>query len=223
MDTAELPTPVTISSGGIEQSTTISKLTGALAKFHATCPVIVRDKMNAFFKASYADLGTILGVVNPLLSAQGLVVSQFPLPDNNLCTQVTHESGEFMRSTFPLKPAKSDPQGIGSAMTYQRRYALCAILNLAIDDEDDDGQAASKGDKTAAPRTNADKLRNELRSMIGVVGKDAAEVALAEAGPKFKNSKGQPIAGLKDIATIDDEKTLRDLFTLFSSLQKAPA
>ena len=221
MDTAELESP-TVSHSAIEQSSSVAKLTASLVKFHATCPIIVRDKENTFFKRLYADLGTILSTVNPLLAAQGLVVMQFVLPDSNLCTQVTHESGEFMRSTFPLKPTKADPQGIGSAMTYQRRYALCAILNLSIDDEDDDGQAASKGDKTAAPRTNADKLRAELRTMIGVIGKDTAEIALAEAGAKFKNIKGQPLAGLKDIATVDDEQTLKDLFALFAS-KKAPA
>lgn len=57
-------------------------------------------------------------------------------------TLIHAESGEFMRGTFKMTPAKNDPQGQGSVITYQRRYALGAILGLNID-EDDDGNAGS--------------------------------------------------------------------------------
>jgi hypothetical protein len=52
------------------------------------------------------------------------------------------ESGEYIMANSIMKPVKNDPQSMGSAITYQRRYSLAALLNLNID-KDDDGNAAS--------------------------------------------------------------------------------
>jgi hypothetical protein len=195
-----------------------AKLFGAIAKFHKTCPVIGKDKNNTFFKAKYADLGSILGVVNPLLAAQGLVITQFALPDHQLCTQVSHESGEWMRSTYSLKPQKNDPQGIGSAMTYQRRYAVCAILSLAIDDEDDDGQAANQPAKT---QSNPDKLRQQLSGLCKSLGRATAESLIVESEGRFKLDSGKPLTKLTDVAVINNEDTLKALIAYFSQPQDA--
>jgi len=59
-----------------------------------------------------------------------------------MSTILMHKSGEWLGSHFTMKPVKNDPQGIGSCITYMRRYALAAILGLNID-EDDDGNSAS--------------------------------------------------------------------------------
>jgi len=71
-----------------------------------------------------------------------LAISQFPDGDA-LTTIIVHsESGEWMESSYVMPVAKqNDPQAMGSAMTYARRYALGSILNLNIDD-DDDGEKA---------------------------------------------------------------------------------
>jgi hypothetical protein len=53
-----------------------------------------------------------------------------------------HTSGEWISESYEMEPTKHDPQGAGSVITYQRRYALGAILGLNID-EDDDGNKAS--------------------------------------------------------------------------------
>ncbi len=47
-----------------------------------------------------------------------------------------------------MTPVKNDPQGIGSCITYQKRYALTSILNLSISDPDDDGNYATYGNGT---------------------------------------------------------------------------
>ena len=59
-----------------------------------------------------------------------------------------HSSGEYIGETYVMTPTKNDPQGLGSAITYQRRYALGAILSLNID-EDDDGNEANKPSEKA--------------------------------------------------------------------------
>jgi hypothetical protein len=200
----------------LEFSPTITKLVTALAEFHKNCPVIGKDKENKYFNTQYADLGTILGVVNPLLAAQGLTVMQFPLPDFSLCTQLTHTSGEWVRSTYQLKPAKADPQGIGSAMTYQKRYAVVAILSLAIDDDDDDGQAAQQPAKKGAPVSNPDKLRNQLRTAVQAIGKDTAESLIVESEGKYKLDSGKPLTKLGDLSVINNEDTLNELLKLFT-------
>jgi len=63
---------------------------------------------------------------------------------------IIHTSGEWIKSSYEMKPTKNDPQGLGSAITYQRRYALGAVLSLNIDD-DDDGNKASEKQKTPPP------------------------------------------------------------------------
>lgn len=121
----------------------VKAIGGALLKFHAEADKIYKDATNPFFKSSYAPLPTILEGIKKPLQAAGLVFSQFPVDTNGLTTLLIHpESGEWIRGTFFMTPSKNDPQGQGSVITYQRRYALGAILGLNID-QDDDGNAAS--------------------------------------------------------------------------------
>jgi hypothetical protein len=56
-----------------------------------------------------------------------------------------HSSGEWISGVLEIKPVKTDPQGIGSALTYARRYGLMAMIGIAP--EDDDGNAASQSNK----------------------------------------------------------------------------
>jgi hypothetical protein len=69
-----------------------------------------------------------------------------------------HKSGEWLGSHFTMKPVKNDPQGIGSCITYMRRYALAAILGLNIDEDDDGNQASGnnqeKKDSSELPWLN---------------------------------------------------------------------
>lgn len=125
-----------------ETSQTIAKLAEALGIFHGELKPVKKSAENPFFKSSYADLSSILEAVNaPLLKAK-LSFVQFPVGENSLTTMLMHESGEWIRSNYTLKPVKGDPQATGSALTYSRRYALGAILGISTEN-DDDGQSAS--------------------------------------------------------------------------------
>ena len=145
----------------IESSESIVELAVALAKFHGECPVVFKDSFNPQLKAKYANLGSILKEINPILAKNALSVLQIPFDEFSLATMLLHSSGQFMRSVSTIRPqdavvrrgttAADDvraitPQAYGSALTYQRRYALAALLSICIDD-DDDGNAGSEGGK----------------------------------------------------------------------------
>jgi hypothetical protein len=138
----------------MEKSTSIINLSKAMILFHVKVDKIKKDAKNPFFKSSYASLSNILDAINLPLNEAGLTFLQFPSGENGLTTILIHgESGEYMQDTYEMKPVKDDPQGRGSVITYQRRYALAAVLGLNIDD-DDDANTATHGGKT--PETAED-------------------------------------------------------------------
>jgi hypothetical protein len=105
---------------------------------------VKKASTNPAFKSKYADLAGVVEAVVPALNAAGVGVLQFPGYDGELVTVTTtflHEGGSSVTSTLALRPSKQDPQGIGSAVTYGRRYALLAMSGAAP--EDDDANAAS--------------------------------------------------------------------------------
>lgn len=131
-----------------QTSESIKDLSGGLADFHKSMGKILKEDTNPFFKSKYATLSTILSAIKVPLGEGGLVFTQFPTGENELTSLLIHvPSGQWMRGTFKMTPSKNDPQGQGSVITYQRRYALSAILGLNTD-EDDDGNAASARTKT---------------------------------------------------------------------------
>ncbi len=132
----------------MEKSQSIKNLAKALMLFHLKVEKIKKDASNPFFKSKYASLSNILESIDTPLAESGLTFTQFPVAEHGLATLLMHEeSGEYIQGEYYMKPVKDDPQGIGSAITYQRRYALAAILGLNID-EDDDGNAATHGSST---------------------------------------------------------------------------
>lgn len=156
-------------------------LAKALLAFQAEAPALQRDKINPAFKSKYLSLEKLLEEVLPTLSRAGLAVSQWPtfvktetgvLPA--LRTRLVHaESGEQWEDTMLILPAKSDPQGQGSAITYAKRYALCAALGLSAD-EDDDGNKASGG--AAKKRPAAAKLAAEQKSSTTITAEQRAKL-----------------------------------------------
>jgi hypothetical protein len=136
-----------------QKSESIINLTKALMLFSIKIGKIKKENKNPFFHSLYADLPAIQDAIADPLQESGLVVTQLPCGDG-LITMLAHaETGEYIMANSVMKPIKSDPQSIGSAITYQRRYSLAALLNLNID-KDDDGNAASQ---PSAPQPQADK------------------------------------------------------------------
>lgn len=126
----------------MEKSESIKEIANALCKFQAEVEKIKKGATNPFFKSKYATLADILDVIRQPLANNGLSFVQFPKGEHGLETMLMHTSGEYLSESYSMRPVKDDPQGAGSVITYQRRYALGAVLGLNID-EDDDGNKAS--------------------------------------------------------------------------------
>jgi hypothetical protein len=128
------------------RSESVTKLMPALLKARAECAPILKSSVNPAFRSKYADLAAIYDAVIPALTANGLVLSQPTTFREGVLvveTIIVHAaSGEYWGCEYPAIPVKNDPQGLGSATTYAKRYGASAILALAAD-EDDDGNAAS--------------------------------------------------------------------------------
>lgn len=137
----------------------MKNLVAALIKARAAFKPIKKDRVNPHYKSQYATMDSVLGAVEDALGANGLTIIQTTAIEDGhpvLLTHLCHESGESINGTY-LLPDNADPQKMGSAITYARRYALCAILSVTAD-EDDDGNAASKDSQgrsqSATPKTN---------------------------------------------------------------------
>lgn len=127
----------------MNKSDSIAALTAALSKAQGEITGAVKDADNPFFKSHYADLQSVWDAIRGPLSKNGLAVMQLPGMEGSAITVETvlsHSSGEWMASTLSMVPVKSDPQGVGSAITYARRYALQSVAGVAP--MDDDGEAA---------------------------------------------------------------------------------
>lgn len=132
----------------MQTSESIKSIAAALVGFHKEVGKISKDSTNPFFKSKYASLSNILDGISEPLNANGLTIVQFPENETGLTTRLIHISGEWMESTYHMKSTKDTPQDKGSAMTYQRRYAIGAILSLNIDEDDDGNKASGNNGKT---------------------------------------------------------------------------
>jgi len=128
-----------------QQSADIAELSQALCKAQGAMKGAVKDSANPFFKSKYADLSAVWDDIRAPFFDNGISVTQMPaggVGSVTLITQFTHTSGQWIRSRLTMVPAKLDPQGIGSCLTYARRYTLAAMAGVY--QIDDDGNEASK-------------------------------------------------------------------------------
>jgi hypothetical protein len=176
----------------IQKSESIINLSKGLALFHIKVGTIKKDAKNPFFKSTYASLSNILDQIADPLAESGLIFTQLPTGENELVSMLIHaDTGEFIQSCYSMKPVKDDPQGRGSVITYQRRYALSAILGLNID-TDDDGNAATHGGATpeVAAENNKPWLNETDAAFAGAVEKiKAGKSSIMALRNYFKISK----------------------------------
>jgi hypothetical protein len=132
----------------------MKNLITALKKAQLKFKALEKTAKNPFFKSKYATLDSCISASRDALSSEGLVIVQPTKLDGTtllLNTILMHESGEMIESMYPVVPTKDDPQGLGSALTYARRYCYCSIIGL-VAEEDDDGNEGSKPKKQEPPK-----------------------------------------------------------------------
>lgn len=210
----------------MRMSDSITELAGALAKAQGQIEDATKDATNPHFKMKYADLASVRRAVRKPLAENDLAVTQFLRtevggPDGRdqrlwveLDTMVLHKSGEWMMECLRMPVLKSDPQGIGSAATYARRYGLMAMLGVAPDD-DDDGNAASEGQSTAS-RIAADLRDGTFRGETPVQ-RSIAGGRFGARGPGPQERVAEPPNG--SLAPGPDAESLR--LTLIGSMDMA--
>jgi ERF superfamily len=138
-------------------------ITTALIAAKAKFKPIHKNKVNPHFKSKYATLDEILEAIAPALLANNLLLIQPTIAKDNLTvlkTILIHaESGEQLESELTI-PVITDPQKLGAAMTYYRRFSICSLLAIAPDD-DDDGTTA----RATATVNREVELRNLMREL----------------------------------------------------------
>lgn len=155
-------------------SESIQEISTALAKAQGEMENLEKSGKNPAFKSEggarpYSTLSNVLDEVRPKLSKHGIAILQVPVNGEDgsvgIVTRLIHSSGQWMEGSLYVKPAQFTAQGVGSALTYLRRYTLMAMAAVAPDD--DDGNAASieqpanrapanrsSPAQTAAPKSN---------------------------------------------------------------------
>lgn len=149
-------------------STEITELSKALIEVQKNLQPAVKDAVNPFVKNRYATLNSVMDTCRSALLDQGVLLTQYPVPvegeNLGLVTKLVHaESGQFQASLAVIPLSKPDPQAMGSAFTYGRRYALSAMLGI-VAEEDDDGNAACGQAKTPTRQRSA---RTSVRQETG--------------------------------------------------------
>lgn len=136
----------------IAMSPDIGKLAEALAKAQAEMESAKKDSVNPHFKSKFADLASVWAAAKPL-ALHGLAVIQAPRAEGTKVTVTTmlcHSSGQWIQEALTMKAAQDTPQGIGSAITYARRYGLSAMTGITQDDDDGNTASQSSGKPSAA-------------------------------------------------------------------------
>lgn len=151
----------------MNRSENITDLVTALAIAQGQITGALKDSDNPFFSSKYADLAACWDVARKPLSENGLSIVQttergkpvtiewetknektgevttYKVDTEELIVVTTlfHSSGQWISSELPMIPRDASPQGMGSALTYGRRYGLCPLIGIA--QVDDDGNQAS--------------------------------------------------------------------------------
>jgi hypothetical protein len=131
----------------MKTSDNVDKIFPAFVAFQAEMPPVPKDSINPHFRNKYASLGAITEATRPVLAKHGLAYTQgMAIVDGVqvMFTRIIHQSGQWMEDGgYALNPTKNDPQGMGSAVTYARRYTIGSTLGI-ITEDDDDGNRASE-------------------------------------------------------------------------------
>lgn len=156
------------------------ELATALARAQGKIENAKKGNLNPHFKSRYADLAAVWDAVREPFTSEGLSVVQLPVeaPEGKvgLATTILHSSGQCISSVFYMPVSKAnDPQAVGSALTYAKRYALLGAAGIAP--EDDDGNAAT-GRQVAASTTSAKDWTSTIMSTLAELKAMTDETAM---------------------------------------------
>lgn len=184
----------------------MTNLMKALLKAQKEMGAATKGANNPFFRSKYADYGSVLEAVKePLNNAGVLLLQPHIMIDGNLYvkTVLVHaETGEEYSSTTPVVCSKvNDPQALGSAITYARRYGLQSLPCLPV--EDDDGNAASGKTAASVKTPTLTKLAETKKEEVATVSvNNSSKVLVQNVGLAV------PVATLTAVKTENPVKKL---------------
>jgi hypothetical protein len=127
---------------------------------------VVKNAKNPHFKNNYADVNAIIAAVEPILNSNDILLTQ-PIEDGYVVSRLTDtQTGEVVESKLPLAN-QTNPQAMGSQITYYRRYTLQSLLALQV--EDDDAQHATNSNTPAPARKPDLKKKIETKDQIDAI------------------------------------------------------
>lgn len=173
-------------------SDSVAELAAALALAQGEVENAHKNSANPHFRSKYADLAEIINTVRPVFAKHGLAVIQSPSYADGLVsvtTLLTHKSGQWIKDMASAPASKLDAQGVGSAVTYLRRYSLAAFAGIA--QEDDDGNAASQRKVASPSASDLEKASNMLRACQSLAD---LKTAYGSLSPELR----QAMASVKD-------------------------
>jgi hypothetical protein len=197
------------------QSETIGKLALALSKAQLRITGALSDSSNPFFKSKYADLASVMDAIRIPFAENELAVSQMTSELEGkiyLNTILMHSSGEFLKSTYPVSVKDySNPQVIGSGITYARRYALAAIAGVAQVDDDSNAVVSSlkANSKPALPAAKLPPPEDDLNDFFDDPNpRPVIATAQSAAYPANTQKKVVSEAQLKRLYAIQNKSTM---------------
>lgn len=183
--------------------TKAASLTEALLKAQKEVPDLQKNAINPHFGNRYISLDSLMEQVLPILQENDLLLTQAPTEIDGgpaLLTRFTHvPSGECVEATMPLILDRQNAQGLGSAITYARRYALMSWLSLVADEDDDANAATRPAPAPVAQLVVADEL-TELKNRVADL---AVAAGVDRTGPAIAAHFGVAVEGLQDRATLE--------------------
>ena len=172
------------------KSESLKALAPALVKAQKSMGVAVKDSKNPFFRSNYADLSAVIDAAMPAFNAEGIAILQLNDVGTNglpvVQTVLLHESGEYIGSNTPVIVAKSnDPQALGSAISYARRYGLQSTVTLKS--SDDDGEAAMG--RASQAKAVAQVIAEKATESSAKADTTVTQLAPVKHKPSFRNVK----------------------------------
>ena len=155
----------------MKTSESIKHIAEALVSAQKEIKFATKDSTNPHFKSKYANINSVIEAVKAPLNNNNIAILQSlsPSDDNklHLTTRLLHSSGEWIEDTAVCPIQKQDPQGLGSAISYIRRYSISSLCALYADD--DDGQSAALNAADYLQRINHSETLEELQANYNFV------------------------------------------------------
>ena len=183
----------------------------ALHKARSQFVKVKKDRQNTHLKNKYATLDSVLDAITPALTENRLMIMQDGERIESTMrveTTVIHISGQWAKFYFDIPIVKNDPQGVGSAFTYGRRYALAAAFGLS--QADDDAQIAVKSAQDWKRDLDKCETVDELQSVFRDSWKSSDKANQVIIKEHYEKRKAEIEIGL---AQQSQSKTLRRRLT----------